>query len=219
MYSSSPPPANPHDEWMCLHSGMQCLDLSWTKYLLPADFADDGHNLVPVLYGDINVQFLELLRTGEHVLYSLSALRRTLVTLSDTEPPLTLIADSEGLLHVYQPGVGSLAFSAATKALHCTAGESDASSWPREEHSAASLMHHVLGAVTTTYCTTDLKEGSLLRMDSERAIFLVEQGARREFQSFKAFVARGFDTDQVQVLTQKSVQLAFYRMPLGPPIT
>ena len=40
-------------------------------------------------------------------------------------------------------------------------------------------------------------EGSLIRVKSSKSIYLIEDGKRREFNSFQTFAKKGFDLDQV----------------------
>ena len=56
--------------------------------------------------------------------------------------------------------------------------------------------------------------GLVLRETNGRSIFLFENGFRREFQSFDAFVKMGLDLDQVKVVLPTDLA----RLPIGKPI-
>ena len=46
-----------HDSAACLHPGVECMDLSWTKYL-PAHQYWDMLHFMPEVYRDVNIQFI-----------------------------------------------------------------------------------------------------------------------------------------------------------------
>lgn len=59
------------------------------------------------------------------------------------------------------------------------------------------------------------KEHMLIRYVADKCIYMVENGEKRAFTNWNAFVSRGFDTDQVQVINQK---LLIDVLPFGPDL-
>jgi hypothetical protein len=89
------------------------------------------------------------------------------------------------------------------------------------ERTVDSLLGNVLGNPVEHLCV-GFHEGELVRLSNEKSIFLVQDGKKREFLSWGAFVRMGYDTDQVHVVIAREgneMYESFRAMPLGTPIT
>ena len=54
-------------------------------------------------------------------------------------------------------------------------------------------------------------DNTLLRVHNDKSIFVVKDGALHGFNSFRSFVARGYDTDNVNILESEIYIHAFTR--------
>lgn len=219
------------DAAMCYHSGIECLDLSWTYYLSLSDFVDDYH-FMDAIYGDVNIQFIDLLRTGQRRAFTSLTAVQSLVVVKDSQPELSFLVDRYGRLRYYNASVRSTAASGTVSAPESglsvpaavDASCPEAAQWPRIEYTMAELLPHIAGDPVHTLCKAELQagvpypDGVILQVASQRSIFLIDNGRRREFQSFGAFVKMGFDLSQVRKISQAPEINAFYALQLGDPI-
>mmetsp|Transcript_62411 Transcript_62411/g.122794 ORF Transcript_62411/g.122794 Transcript_62411/m.122794 type:complete len:431 (-) Transcript_62411:86-1378(-) len=194
----------PHDLAMCAMAGIECFDLKWTSILEQKDMVDLLH-FQPQIYADMNIQFIELLRRNPIPQFHLSEHKGAIIKVSDpSNSELVFISDTSGRLWLNED-LGGLT--------NCTGLL--AAKMPQYQINKSELLTHIAAGTITDACSWEKKMfGLVLRETNGRSIFLFENGFRREFQSFDAFVKMGLDLDQVKVVLPTDLA----RLPIGKPI-
>jgi hypothetical protein len=199
----------PADALICATPGIECMNLNWTYFLSPQDFIDVVH-FMPPIYSDVNIQFLHMLSGLQPVVYSAlpASYFNSVVTVTDgIKRGHRYLVDRWGRMQaIPSPGAD------ASNITSCVA---EALFAQRKQHrrSTAWLEGYVSGP---SLVRPDVCEGDLVRVATEKSIFLIQNATRREFASWQAFAGRGFDLDQVKVLADSS---HFELYPWGDPLT
>ena len=186
---------------MCSFPSIACFNLSWTfDDLTRDDYWDEGHFL-PHVYTRINTEFLALLASLQQ-----PPLRPRMVDEDETlEGRIVEVADA---LYVADPSGFLLALDGgrdnACAHAFATAG--------RVVLSAADVLRYARGPAVGRIC----EEGALLIGSSgtSKAVYLVENSTRREFQSLDAFTRRGLDMADVARVPDRLL----HKIRPGPPI-
>lgn len=182
------------DSFMC--SMLECFNFDWTCNLKHDDLVDEGH-FVPWVYDKINEQFMEHM---ERQPLDKAKWQFKIIQVNSTAewPPLPLEGQSlpEGtpvFFFVDESGNLRLFSTGNSRAANSCVGVLDNRGvvvWTIERLSRAILS----GAVIKDEC----HDQSLVK-GAGKAVFLVENNTLRAFTSLAAFVARGFDFENVRL--------------------
>ena len=186
---------SPADAVMCAMDKVECLNLSWTLLLRTADYVDYFHYQAGV-YTDINIQFLRQLSTGHAIRYTPlpKELIYSIVEVPHEGSLIHYIVDNHGILRKFTMP----ARTADSAQQPCIL---ELQSRHIVKRTAAETKRNVGGDNIPDICAylkqQEIHNGDIVRGEG-KSVYLIEDGKRREFNSFNAFVSRGYDFDNVR---------------------
>lgn len=202
---------DPVDPIMCAMENVECLDLSWTLYLQMNSYIDYHHFKTPV-YNDITMQLAKQISTGHSVRHAplQKHLHYSVLEVSHKDSTLHYMVDPLGLLRKFtmpslptRPTTIYAESNVQTQAQQQLPCIQELIKRPVVRFGTAEIKTCIAGEDISNICTylkQEIHEGDLMRIDNSKSVFLIENGKRREFNSFQAFVSRGYDFDNVKVV-------------------
>lgn len=196
------------DKRMCAFDELECFNIGWSLSAHPSTYADNIH-FMPQMYSLINMQFLRQLTENTPVLYKAmpNELRGSLISVAHSNPKMYKYVDHFGYLREVNPPA-NFQSEAACEALNKRVA-ADTVAKKLLIKSPKSLTNTLVGPPIEDLCAylgvCSRFEGHVVQGKSSKSIYLVQNCTKREFQSGKAFIARGFSFKKIRFLTYREL--------------